>query len=49
MISGASAVVYAGCGIVEGSDPDEEYEETRVKMRQMLGALGVSDDVLVTQ
>ncbi len=49
MISGASAVVYAGCGIVEGSDPDEEYDETRVKMRQMLEALGVSDDVLVAR
>jgi salicylate biosynthesis isochorismate synthase len=49
MISGASAVVYAGCGIVEGSDPDEEYDETRVKMRQMLTALGVSNDLLVTQ
>lgn len=49
MISGASAVVYAGCGIVEGSDPDEEYDETRLKMRQMLGALGVSDGMLVTQ
>jgi salicylate biosynthesis isochorismate synthase len=48
-IKGASAVVYAGCGIVEGSDPDEEYDETRVKMRSMLKALGVCDDVLVTR
>lgn len=48
-ISGASAVVYGGCGIVEGSDPDAEYDETRVKMRQMLRALGVSDDMLVAQ
>ncbi len=49
LISGASAVVYAGCGIVEGSDPDEEYDETRVKMRQMLEALGACHDVLVAQ
>jgi salicylate biosynthesis isochorismate synthase len=49
MVTGASAVVYAGCGIVEGSDPDEEYDETRVKMRQMLATLGVYDDVLVAQ
>lgn len=43
MISGTSAVLYAGCGIVEGSDPDEEYNETCVKMRQMLEVLGISD------
>jgi isochorismate synthase len=49
MISGASAVLYAGCGIVEGSDPDEKYDESRVKMRQMLAALGVFDDALVPQ
>ncbi|MDT5018656.1 MAG: menaquinone-specific isochorismate synthase [Mycobacterium sp.] len=41
LISGQSAVVYAGCGIVQGSDPEDEYEETCVKMRQMLVVLGV--------
>lgn len=49
VIRGASAVVYAGCGIVEGSDPDEEYDETCVKMRQMLKALGVFEDGLVSR
>ena len=49
IINGVSAVVYAGCGIVEGSDPDQEYDETRVKMRQMLTVLGISDDALVPQ
>jgi salicylate biosynthesis isochorismate synthase len=39
VISGSSAVVYAGCGIVEGSDPDEEYDATCTKMRQMLEVL----------
>jgi isochorismate synthase len=38
-ITGTSAVVYAGCGIVEGSDPDEAYDTTCAKMRQMLAVL----------
>jgi isochorismate synthase len=33
------AVVYAGCGIVSGSDARAEYEESRVKAAQMLNAL----------
>jgi isochorismate synthase len=32
--------VYAGAGIVAGSDPDAEFDETRLKMRAALGALG---------
>jgi isochorismate synthase len=36
------AWLYAGAGIVAGSDPHKEYEETAVKLRAMLGALGVS-------
>jgi len=39
MLTGSSAVVYAGCGIVKGSDPDEEYDTTCAKMRQMLAVL----------
>jgi len=31
--------LFAGAGIVEGSDPDREWEETRVKLRPMLRAL----------
>jgi len=34
--------LYAGCGIVDGSDPAEEYEETRAKLVPMLDALGLS-------
>ncbi|WP_424739114.1 isochorismate synthase [Mycobacterium sp.] len=49
MITGASAIVYAGCGIVDGSDPDDEYHETCVKMRQMLKVLGISDNELVAR
>ena len=33
--------LYAGCGIVAGSVPEEELAETWSKMRPMLGALGV--------
>jgi menaquinone-specific isochorismate synthase len=42
LLRGTTAVVYAGCGIVEGSDPDEEYDATRAKMRQMLEVLAVN-------
>ena len=33
------ATLYAGCGIVAGSDPSREYEETALKLRTMLWAL----------
>ncbi|WP_338777892.1 isochorismate synthase [Metabacillus sp. FJAT-52054] len=35
-----SAVLYAGCGIVKDSNPKMEYEETKMKLRPMLSALG---------
>ncbi|MEV5942799.1 isochorismate synthase [Streptomyces sp. NPDC051994] len=41
LIQGNSASVYAGCGIVADSDPEEEYQETRAKLRPMLDALGL--------
>jgi menaquinone-specific isochorismate synthase len=34
--------LFAGAGIVEGSDPDREWEETRVKLQPMLQALGAA-------
>lgn len=34
--------LYAGCGIVAGSEPDSELAETWAKMRPMLGALGLT-------
>lgn len=43
LIEGRSAAVYAGCGIVTGSNPEEEYQESCVKMRQMLTALGIEE------
>ncbi len=33
------ASLYAGCGIVEKSNPDSEYMETKVKFKPMLSAL----------
>ena len=39
LVRGSEARLYAGCGIVEGSDPEREYEESRLKLRPMLAAL----------
>ncbi|WP_229675793.1 isochorismate synthase [Hoyosella rhizosphaerae] len=38
-----TARAFAGGGIVDGSDPDEELAETSVKLRTLLAAMGVSD------
>jgi menaquinone-specific isochorismate synthase len=43
LISGHKAVLYAGCGIVAESDPVTEYEETVIKLKPMLSALGGSN------
>ena len=40
VIEGDRAILYAGGGIVKGSDPDEELEETEMKLVPMLSALG---------
>lgn len=42
-ISGRSAHVYAGAGIVAGSDPVAETEETSAKLTTLLRALGVDE------
>jgi isochorismate synthase len=42
LLSGCTASVFAGCGIVAGSVPAEEYAESRLKMRPMLAALGAA-------
>jgi menaquinone-specific isochorismate synthase len=34
--------LYAGCGIVEGSQPEAELAETWAKFRPMLESLGIS-------
>ena len=38
-ITGKSATLYAGAGIVKGSTGESEYEETRTKFRPMLDVL----------
>lgn len=44
LLRGGEAVLYAGCGIVADSDPDQEYEECCLKLRPMLSALAVDPD-----
>ena len=38
---GAEATLYAGCGIVADSSAEAEWAESELKLRPMLGALGV--------
>ena len=39
LLLGDQAVLYAGAGIVAGSDPDREFQETELKFRPLLDAL----------
>src|SRR5467141_3255039 len=41
LIRGRRARLFVGAGIVEGSSPDSEWEETELKARALLDALGV--------
>jgi isochorismate synthase len=41
LFSGSDALVYAGAGIVADSDPKLEYQETGLKQRAILDALGI--------
>lgn len=40
--------LYAGAGVVEGSDPARELAETSAKLGTMLAALGLDKDILET-
>ena len=40
LVHGRRATLFAGCGIMPGSDPAAEYEESCLKLRPMLQALG---------
>jgi menaquinone-specific isochorismate synthase len=42
LIDGQRATLYTGAGLVAGSDPQLEFEETQIKLRPMLGALGLN-------
>lgn len=44
LIHGTQADLFAGCGILETSVPEQEYRETKAKFRPMLNGLGVRND-----
>lgn len=43
LIRGRSAVLFAGSGIVSGSDPNREFEETDWKLATMMNALAMKE------
>ncbi|GCE15612.1 isochorismate synthase [Tengunoibacter tsumagoiensis] len=49
LIDGQSATLFAGCGIVADSDPEEEYKETCWKFQAMMNSLGVGISTLPQQ
>lgn len=40
LLQGNEASLFAGCGVVESSEAEMEYEETKIKFKPMLSALG---------
>lgn len=40
LIQGDEASLFAGCGVVADSEPEMEYEETKIKLLPMLNVLG---------
>ena len=42
LVQGKTLEIYAGAGIVRGSDPDLEWHEVRSKMRQFHEALDLN-------
>ncbi|HEY8497558.1 MAG TPA: isochorismate synthase [Limnochordales bacterium] len=42
LLAGERALLYAGCGIVADSDAESEFEESCLKLRPMLAALGAN-------
>ena len=46
LIAAKSATLFAGCGIVKGSDPEEEFMETEVKFTPMLNVLEATTNEL---
>ena len=40
LVAGRDASLFAGCGIVADSDPAREWEESRMKLRPVISALG---------
>jgi isochorismate synthase len=44
IVERTSATLFAGCGIMADSDPDLEWEESRIKLRAVISALGMPED-----
>lgn len=44
IVDRTTAHLFAGCGIVADSDPDLEWEESRIKLRAVVSALGIPAD-----
>lgn len=45
-VSGNKATLFAGAGVVPDSNPESEWLETSAKMRTMLNAFGIKEDVI---
>ena len=43
LVKGDKLYAYAGCGIVEGSDPEEEFEESKLKLKPILSLFNNAD------
>jgi isochorismate synthase len=44
LVEGQRATLFAGCGIVADSDPAREWEESRIKLRPVVSAVGRLED-----
>jgi len=44
LVEGQRATLFAGCGIVADSDPAREWEESRIKLRPVISAMGRPED-----
>jgi len=44
LVDRTNATLFAGCGIVADSDPELEWEESRIKLRAVVAALGIPGD-----
>ena len=42
LITGSEALLFAGCGVVADSDPDQEYAESLLKLRPMQTAIAAA-------
>ncbi|ETI58658.1 isochorismate synthase [Marinomonas profundimaris] len=45
-VTGNKVALFAGAGVVSGSSPESEWLETSAKMRTMINAFGIKEDVI---